>query len=139
MSLFPTRSGTCAAALVTTFALGALLSLDGCASGRTENPFQGPLTTETVVLQVTNRNRYDAEIYIIPGGRRELLATIASGGFQVYEFQWPPGVPLAMELQLAVGGRHRLPPFSFSGVDRLVLTVASDLTRSTLRRGGMEG
>jgi len=134
VSPFPTLSGTRVAPFVITFALGAVLALEGCASGRTENPFQGSLSTETVVLQVTNQNRYDAEIYLRPGSRRELLATITSGGFQVYEFQWPPGVPLSMELELAVGGRHRLPPFSFSGVDRLVLTVAPDLTRSTLRR-----
>jgi hypothetical protein len=90
--------------------------------------------TETVILQVTNQNGYDAEIYLRPGNNRKLLATIRSGGFQVYEFQWPPGVPLSLELELSVGGRHRLPPFTFSGVDRLVLTVAADLTRSTLRR-----
>ena len=120
----PSRSRTHVAMFVITVALGAILVLEGCAGSRVESPFQGPVTTETVTLQVSNQNRYDAEIYIIPGSRRELLATIASGGFQVYEFQWPPGVPLSMELELTVGGRHRLPPFSFSGVDRLVLTVA---------------
>ena len=134
MSPLPTLSSTRPAAFVVTLALGALLLVEGCASGGTENPFDGPLSTETVILQVTNRNRYDVEIYISPGGRRELLATIASGGFQVYEFQWPPGVPLSMELALEAGGRHRLPPFTFGGVDRLVLTVATDITRSTLSR-----
>jgi len=134
VSPFPTLSSTRPAAFVVTLALGGLLLVEGCVSGGTENPFDGPLSTETVILQVTNRNRYDVEIYISPGGRRELLATIASGGFQVYEFQWPPGVPLSMELALKVGGRHRLPPFTFGGVDRLVLTVATDITRSTLSR-----
>ena len=134
MSSVPVPTSTRAAAFVITFALGTLMVVEGCASGRSENPFQGSLNTETVTLQATNRNRYDAEIYIMPGGRRELLATIASGGFQVYEFQWPSGVPLSMELALEVGGRHRLPPFTFGGVDRLVLTVATDITRSTLGR-----
>ena len=114
--------------------VGVLLLLEGCAGGRTENPFDGPIGTEPVILQVTNRNRYDAEIYLRRGNERDLLATIVSGGIQVYEFEWPRGVPLSMELELTVGGRHRLPPLSFSGVDRLVLTIATDLTRSTLRR-----
>lgn len=134
LSSVPVLSSSRAAAFVITFALGTLMVVEGCASGRSGNPFQGSLNTETVTVQVTNRNRYDAEIYLMPGGRRELLATVASGGFQVYEFQWPSGVPLSMEIGLSVGGRHRLPPFSFSGVDRLVLTVAADLTKSTLRR-----
>lgn len=115
-------------------AIGALLFLEACASGRGDNPFQGPMNTDTVILQVVNQNRYDAEIYLRPRGRRELLATINSGGLQVYDFQWPSGVPLTLELELTVGGRHRLPPFSFSGADRLVLTIARDLNRSTLRR-----
>ena len=115
-------------------AIGALLFLEACASGTGENPFQGPIETDTVILQVVNQNRYDAEIYLRPRGRRELLATIHSGGLQVYDFQWPSGLPLSLELELTVGGRHRLPPFSFSGVDRLVLTIAPDLNRSTLRR-----
>jgi hypothetical protein len=135
--LFPKTSarGVFSARGAIPFALGALLLLEGCATGRGDNPFQGPLGTETVILQVINQNRYDAEIYLRPaGGRRDLLATIDSGGIQVYDFEWPSGVPLALELELAVGGRHRLPPFSFSGVDRLVLTIATDLTRSTLRR-----
>jgi hypothetical protein len=116
------------------FAIGVLLFLEACAGGTGKNPFQGPMETDTVILQVVNRNRYDAEIYLRPRGRRELLATIHSGGLQVYDFQWPSGLPLSLELELTVGGRHRLPPFSFSGVDRLVLTIAPDLNRSTLRR-----
>jgi hypothetical protein len=135
VSLFSTLSGIRVRPALIAFGLGALMVVEGCASGGgTENPFDGPLNTETVILEVRSQNRYDTEIYIVPGGRREHVATIPSGGFQVYEFQWPPGVPLIMELQLSVAGRHRLPPFSFSGVDRLVLIVAPDLTKSTLRR-----
>jgi hypothetical protein len=115
-------------------AIGALLFLEACASGTGDNPFQGSMDTDTVILQVVNQNRYDAEIYLRPRGRRELLATINSGSLQVYDFQWPSGLPLSLELELSVGGRHRFPPFSFAGVDRLVLTIAQDLNRSTLRR-----
>ena len=130
-ALFRTRPGR----LILPAACGVFLLVEACAGSRgAENPFREGIGTETVILQVVNQNGYDAEIYLRPGTRRELLATIASGGFQIYEFQWPPGVPLSLELELSVGGRHRLPPLTFSGADRLQLTIAADLTRSTLRR-----
>mgnify|MGYP001821229985 CR=1 FL=1 len=130
----PTRCTFHPATILGVVVFGGLLFLAGCAGRQSGNPFQGTLNTEPVILQATNQARYDVEIYIRPGGRRELLATLRSGGFQVYEFRWPSGVPLSMELEFVSGGRHRLPPFPFSGVERLVLTVATDITRSTLRR-----
>lgn len=119
-------------------ALGALaivLSLTGCRSGRmADNPFQRAETAETVILRVENRNMYDARIYVRPRGRRTHLATINGQDMRYYEFPWPAGMPLDLEVDLTVGGRFRPPPLIMTPGIRVNLIIASPVRRSILRQ-----
>lgn len=114
-------------------ALSLALSTFGCAVGRRSNPFDESVRQETVILRAENRNIHDATLYLGRGTRRTELGPVSARGFEFFEFSWPVGVPLDLEIELAVGERFRLPPFPLRG-GRLELTINATLRRSTLRR-----
>jgi hypothetical protein len=114
-------------------ALSLALSSVGCLSGRSSNPFDESTRRETVILRAENRNLHDAILYLGRGTRRTELGTVSARGFQYFEFSWPFGVPLDLEIELAVGDRYRLPAFPLRG-GRLELTINATLRRSTLRQ-----
>lgn len=114
-------------------ALSVALSGVGCLGGRSSNPFDESTRRETVILRAENRNLHDAILYLGRGTRRTELGTVSARGFQYFEFSWPVGVPLDLEIELTVGDRFRLPAFPLRG-GRLELTINATLRRSTLRR-----
>lgn len=123
---------------VPVLALGVLsivASFTGCGGGRmADNPFQRAEAEETVILRVENRNTYDARIYVRPRGRRTHLATINGHDMQFYEFSWPSGMPLDLEVDLTVGGRFRPPPLIMTPGIRVNLFIAPEVRRSVLRQ-----
>ncbi|MFC1661443.1 hypothetical protein ACFL3S_08350 [Gemmatimonadota bacterium] len=104
----------------------------GCAVGGSSNPFDESSRQETVVIRAENHNLHDATVYLRRGGRRQELGSVGARGFQFFEFPWPIGAPLDVEIELSVGERYRLPPFPLRG-GRLELTISSTLRRSTIR------
>jgi len=115
--------------------LSIVLSLTGCGGRRmADNPFQRSETEETVILRVENRNMHDARIYVRPRGRRTHLATIEARDMRYYEFPWPGGMPLDLEVELTVGGRFRPPPLMMTPGIRVNLIIAPSVRRSILRQ-----
>ena len=99
-----------------------------------DNPFQRSETEERVILRAENHNLSDARIFVRPRGRRTLLAEIRSRDQNFFEFPWPRGAPLDLEVELLTGGRYRPPPLPFNPGIRVELIIAPDVRRSTLRQ-----
>lgn len=114
-------------------ALSLALSGFGCVPGRASNPFDETTRYETVILRAENRNLHDAILYLGRGARRTELGPVSARALEFFEFTWPVGVPLDLEIELTVGERFRLPAFPLSGGLRLELTINATLSRSTLR------
>lgn len=112
-----------------------VLAVGGCAGGRAieDNPFDRTVGQVQFTLRVENQNIHDATIFLRTGGRRQELGVVRSRGVEFFDFPWPQGTPLDVEIELAVGERHRLPPYPFSGGGRLELTVSSNLRQSSIR------
>ncbi|MFH1764080.1 MAG: hypothetical protein ABIF09_07815 [Gemmatimonadota bacterium] len=110
--------------------LGLLLVLEGCATGGSSNPFDEATNMDVFTLRVESRNTFDVSVYVNPAGKRQLVGTVSSNGLEFFEFEYPAGRPLNVELETRVGDRYRLPPLVFTGGGRLDLLVSSELRRS---------
>lgn len=115
-----------------TLALGG--GTAGCAGGRPDNPFTEGREGDWVVLAVENRNRSEATIHVRGRRGREVLARVKGGSADVLTFEWPSGMPLALEIELPDGDRHALTPLHIRAGEQLRLVVAPDLRRSFFRR-----
>jgi len=108
----------------------AVLLLAGCAAGGRGNPFVEATNTEHYSLRVESGNSFDVDIYVNPSGRRQLIGTIPGHGLEYFEFEYPAGRPLNVELEGRMGDRYRIPPILFPGGGRVELLVYEDLRRS---------
>ena len=127
------RSGCRSASVPLGLAL-ALLLVSACATGTSPSPFDARGTQDAISLRVENRNIHDATLLLLRGKERRELGKVRGGALQYFEFAWPAGLPLDMEIQLQVGERYRLPPFPYVGGGQIGLTVASELRRSAFAR-----
>jgi hypothetical protein len=112
-----------------------ILAGAGCGGGRTigDNPFDRSVNQEQVTLRVENQNLHDATIYLRTGGRRQELGTVSSRGVEFFDFPWPFGRPLDLEIELSVGERYRMSPYPLTSGHRLELLISSDLRQSSFR------
>lgn len=111
-------------------ALGILIVLEGCASGGGGNPFVEATNTDVFILRVESRNSFDVSVYVNPAGRRQLIGTVRGNGLEFFEFEYPMGRPLNVELETRLGDRYRLPAVILTGGGRLDLLVNSELRNS---------
>jgi hypothetical protein len=107
-----------------------LLALSGCASGGASDPFSQSINTDGFLLRVESRNTYEVEVYINPGGKRELIGTIPANGLEFLEFEYPAGQPLYIELETRLGDRYRVPGISFPGGGRVDMMISNTLRNS---------
>jgi len=107
-----------------------LLSLAGCLPGRALSPFDSSQQLDPLILRVENQNLHDATLYLRTQKGREELGSIQSRAIQFFDFGWPAGLPLSIEIELAVGERFRPPPYPYGGVGQLRLTITTELRRS---------
>lgn len=110
--------------------LVCLLSLGGCASFGQSNPFTEASNKDGYLLRVESRNTYDVKVYVVPAGRRELLGTVPANGLEFFQFEYPRGRPLNIELETRIGDRYRLPAAPFMGGGRVDLMAAGTLRNS---------
>jgi hypothetical protein len=108
-----------------------ILATEACAGGGS-NPFDESSRQEILTLRVENQNLYDAVVFLRPGGKRQELGRVDARNVQFFDFPWPIGAPLDLEIELTVGERHRLLPKPLRG-GRVDLIIASDLRRSVIR------
>jgi hypothetical protein len=120
------------------FFLLFFLVLEGCASGQGSDPFSEAINRERFILRVESRNRYDVSVYVNPSGRRELLGTVSANGLEFFEFDYPSGRALFVELQTRLGDRYRVPSMPVLGGGRVDLMVYDDLRRSGFVRRAPE-
>ena len=106
------------------------LVLGGCAVGGSGNPFTESTNTDRFVLRVESRNTYEVSVYVNPGGRRQLVGTVPARGLEYFEFDYPAGRTLNVELETQVGDRYRLPAAPIFGGGRLDLMVMGTLRNS---------
>ena len=108
-----------------------LVSAAGCASSGSKNPFAEGSSVEWYNLRVENRNLYEVSVYVVPRGqRRVLVGAVSPGRYDFLEFQYPVGLPLAVELENEIGDRYRIPSVPFIGGGRVELVVLDNLRRS---------
>ncbi|MCJ7627295.1 MAG: hypothetical protein MUO50_02795 [Longimicrobiales bacterium] len=81
-------------------------------------------------LRVESRNTFDVSVYVSSAGKRQLVGTVSSNGLEFFEFEYPAGRPLNVELESRLGDRYRLPPLVFTGGGRLDLLISNELRRS---------
>ena len=110
------------------------LVLEGCATAGSDNPFVEGSNMDVFLLRVESRNTYEVSVYVNPGGKRQLVGTVPANGLEFFEFEYPAGRPLNVELETRVGDRYRIPSPPFTGGGRLDLFINSDLRRSGFRR-----
>jgi hypothetical protein len=89
---------------------------------------------EVFLLRVESRNMYDVSVYVIPAGRRQLVGTVRANGVEFFEFEYPLGVPLSVELETKIGDRYRIPTAPIFGGGRVDLFISNTLRRSGFRR-----
>ena len=109
--------------------LALLLVAGGCATGG-GNPFVEASNTEGYLLRVESQNTFEVSVYMNPSGRRELIGTVPANGLEFFEFEYPAGRPLNLELETRLGDRYRLPALPTPGGGRIDLVVGSELRRS---------
>jgi hypothetical protein len=107
-----------------------LLGLTGCASGGSSDPFSQSINTDGFLLRVESRNTYEVEVYINPGGKRQLIGTVPANGLEFLEFEYPAGQPLYIELETRLGDRYRIPGISFPGGGRVDMMIMNTLRNS---------
>lgn len=107
------------------------LAVAGCASGGADDPFSDTVNTDGFLLRVESSNTYEVEVYINPGGKRSQIGTVGASGLEFFEFEYPAGRPLYIELETRLGDRYRVPGISFPGGGRVDLVI-----RNTLRNSG---
>ena len=110
------------------FLAGTLL-LQACATGGS-NPFVESTNQDVFLLRVESRNNFEVNVYMNPSGKRELIGTVPANGLEFFEFGYPAGRPLSIELQTRLGDRYRIPSTPFPGGGRVDLVVLSDIRRS---------
>jgi catechol 2,3-dioxygenase-like lactoylglutathione lyase family enzyme len=113
---------------------GILLLLVGCASGSAGNPFSDYGNTDTFVLRVESRYIHQVSIYANPSGKRHLVGEVPANGLEFFDFEYPAGLPLNLELEGRMGDRYRMPATPFLGGGRVDLIIASELRRSEFVR-----
>jgi hypothetical protein len=82
------------------------------------------------LLRVESRNTFEVSVYTSTGGKRQLIGTVPGNGLEFFDFRYPAGRPLNIELETRMGDRYRIPSFSFPGGGRIDLVVMNDLRRS---------
>jgi hypothetical protein len=107
-----------------------LLAVAGCASGGTDDPFSDTVNVDGFLLRVESSNTYEVEVYINPSGKRSLIGTVGASGLEFFEFEYPSGRPLNIELETRLGDRYRVPGFSFPGGGRVDMVVSNTLRNS---------
>jgi len=116
----------------------SLVFLAGCGGvGRSlssDSPFDRGGNRTGVILRVDNQNIHEAAIYARVGGRLSLLGKVDARSIRFLDFEWPIRNPLTLELELAVGERYVLQPYTLPGGGRVELTVAEELRRSRIQR-----
>ncbi len=111
--------------------IGLFLLVQGCAAGGASNPFvQGAADGDAYLLRVESRNSFEVEVYIRPTGERQLIGTVSPSGLEFFEFMYPRGRPLTVELQTRLGDRYRVPGMPFPGGGRVDLVVGSNIRQS---------
>jgi hypothetical protein len=105
------------------------LVLVGCASGGS-NPFADATNVDVYLLRAESRNDFEVRVFINPGGRRQLVGTVPGNGLEFFEFRYPAGRALNIELESRMGDRYRIPATPFPGGGRVELLVFEDLRRS---------
>ena len=111
--------------------IGLVLLVQGCAAGGASNPFvQGAADGDAFLLRVESQNSFEVEVYITPGGERQLIGTVPASGLEFFEFLYPRGRPLSIELQTRLGDRYRIQGVSFPGGGRVDLVVGSNIRQS---------
>jgi hypothetical protein len=106
-----------------------LFGLAGCASGGGD-PFAQSINTDGFLLRVESSNTYEVEVYINPGGKRQLIGTVPAHGLEFLEFEYPAGQPLYVELETRLGDRYRVPGVSFPGGGRVDMVISNTLRNS---------
>ncbi len=109
--------------------IALLLMAGGCATGG-GNPFVDASNMDGYLLRVESRNTFEVSVYITPAGRRQLIGTVPGNGLEFFEFEYPAGRPLNVELETRLGDRYRLPALPTTGGGRLDLIVGAELRRS---------
>lgn len=107
-----------------------VLALEGCASGGSGNPFDDAANLDLYNLRVQSRNLYDVSVYAVIKRRRHLIGVVSSNRLEFFEFEYPSGLPLMLELESEIGDRYRIPSFPFNGGGRVDLNVDNNLRRS---------
>jgi len=107
-----------------------LLAAAACASGGASDPFADSVNTDGFLLRVESTNTYEVEVYINPGGKRTLIGTIGASGLEFFEFEYPAGRPLYIELETRLGDRFRVPGVSFPGGGRVDMIISNTLRNS---------
>ena len=111
--------------------IGLFLLVQGCAAGGTDNPFTGTAADgDAYLLRVESRNTFEVEVYINITGERELIGTVSPRGLEFFEFLYPRGRPLSVELQTRLGDRYRVQGVPFPGGGRVDLIVGSNVRQS---------
>jgi len=121
------------------WALGIALLLfvpmmEGCVSAASDNPFAEATNTDRFILRVESRNTYEVSVFVNPAGRRNLLGTVPGNGLEFFEFDYPAGRPLNVELETRIGDRYRLPAAPIFGGGRVDLVVMNTLRNSRFVR-----
>lgn len=106
-----------------------LLAAGACATGG-GNPFVESTNVDRYLLRVESQNTYEVSVYARPAGRRQLVGTVPGNGLEFFEFEYPAGRPLDLELETRLGDRYRLPALPTTGGGRIDLIVGSELRRS---------
>ena len=107
-----------------------LLVLAGCASGGASDPFADSVNSDGFLLRVESTNTYEVEVYVNPGGKRRLIGTVGANGLEFFEFEYPSGRPLYVELETRLGDRFRVPGIAFPGGGRVDMVVSNTLRNS---------
>jgi len=107
-----------------------LLPLVGCVSGGSGNPFDDSANLDWYNLRVQSRNLYDVSVYAVLKGRRHLIGVASPNRLEYFEFEYPSGLPLMVELESEIGDRYRIPSVPFIGGGRVNLLVSNELRRS---------
>ena len=114
--------------------LGILSS--SCAQGGRslgDSPFQGGAQQETLVLRVQNENIHEVSVFLVTGGKEQLLGKVDSRSVRFLEFSMPRAGALSLRLETIVGDRYRLPAHPLTRAGRIELTIANELRRSLIR------
>jgi hypothetical protein len=106
------------------------VSFSGCASGAAPNPFVDEWSTDVLSLRVVSRHSYNVSVFLSIGGRRRLLGEVRSNQWEYFEFGYPPGRALMLELESEIGETYRVPGTLIPGGRRVELLIPRNLRDS---------